>query len=213
MDSNLCFDILPKRQRELFEVLSKETWIKKFYLAGGTALALQLGHRKSVDLDFFIPEAFDVLYLKNKLKRVGDFKLYSENEDTIHGEINSVEISFFNIPYHLIDDAIAYRNIRIACKKDIAAMKLAAISSRGSKKDFVDMFFLLKEFSLDQMLGFYKEKYGESEENIYCTLKGLVYFEDANEEKMPKMFIEVPWREIKKQILHAHAKYLKGLKS
>lgn len=213
METNLRFEVLPKRQRELFESLSQETWVNKFYLAGGTALALQLGHRKSVDFDFFIPKAFNVLYLKNRVKSLGDFKIYSENEDTIHGELNSIEISFFSIPYYLIDDAVEYRSLRIASKKDIAAMKLAAVSSRGSKKDFIDMYFLLKEFTLKQMLGFYKNKYGNNEENIYCTLKGLVYFKDADDEKMPKMFMAATWREVKKNIISAHTEYLKGLKA
>lgn len=209
MENDLHFNILPPKQLKLLKVLCELPWISKFYLAGGTSLALQIGHRKSVDFDYFTNEKIDVRSLKGKLVTAGDFQLYSENEDTLHGNLNGIEISFFRLPWGLIDKPIVFGKIKIASRRDIAAMKLSALSTRGSKKDFVDLFFLLQEFSLTEMFKFYKEKYGENLDNIYCVMKGLVYFKDANNEEMPMMFKRANWRSIKKTIVSAHDKYIK----
>ena len=100
--------------------------------------------------------------------------------------------------------------MRIASKKDIAAMKLSAISSRGSRKDFIDLFFLFKEFPLAEMLGLYRQKYGENLDNIYCVMKGLLYFKDADEQGAPLMFKRANWRTVKKAIIEAHDDYFRS---
>lgn len=213
MENKLHFEVLPKRQRELFESLSKAKWISDFYLAGGTALALQIAHRRSIDFDFFTKKEFDMQLLKKRLVNLGDFKLFSESEGTINGELNSIKISFFNLPYSPIGSEKNYRSLRIISEEDIAAMKLAALSSRGSKKDFVDLYFLLKDFSLSKMIGFFEKKYEKSAENVYCALKGVIYFVDADEQPMPRMLKRVTWREVKKSVKLAHKKYITELSS
>lgn len=212
MDNNLHPEVLPKRQRELFFALSECSWISDFYLAGGTALALQIAHRRSIDFDFFSEKDFDMLFLKKKLPEFGIYSLRSESEIILDGDINKVRISFFRLPSPLISKELRFGNLRIASKEDIAAMKLSSISMRGSRKDFIDLYFLLKEYTLKEMFGFFKKKYGESEENIFCALKGLVYFVDAEKNPMPGLLRHVTWGQIKKQIISVQKEYVEELR-
>ena len=141
MHTELQLNILPEEQLRLFETLSTQSFIEDFYLAGGTCLALQIGHRRSVDFDFFIPADFNTSVIVNKLTEIGSYKRQSEEKNTINGNLNGVMISFFGNPYSIIDDFKIFNKIRLAGMKDIAAMKLEAIAGRGSKKDFVDICF------------------------------------------------------------------------
>jgi len=211
MENKLHLEILPRRQRLLFDSLSSFDWIEKFYLAGGTALALQIAHRRSIDFDFFSEQEFDTWVVRKRLALLGDYKLSSESEQILDGRLNNVRISFFNLPYKLIKPEIRFNHLRVVSREDIAAMKLSAISMRGSRKDFIDLFFLLKEFSLDEMIGFYEQKYGKNEENVYCALKGLVYFADAEKRPMPGLLRRVFWRDIKKHITKVHKEYVEKL--
>src|SRR3990167_8536501 len=135
------------------ETLSKDTGIvleklvdvaRPFYLAGGTALALQFGHRISVDLDFFIPELFDVKKLINDLSKVGNLEIEDESDITFNGSLDGVKISFFKYNYPLLFETKDFKGVKLADERDIGAMKIEAISNRGSKKDFVDMYVLSK---------------------------------------------------------------------
>jgi len=212
MENKLVLDILPKRQRELFSVLSKAGWLADYYLAGGTALALCYGHRRSIDFDFFTTKKIDRQLLKREVLGLGAFKLFAESEFILHGEIDHVQISFMSLPYPLIGEEARQGGLRIASVEDIAAMKLSAVSSRGSRKDFIDLYFLLKQYSLGEMIGFYEKKYGRSDENVYCVLKGLVYFDDAEKKPMPSMLKNVAWKDIRKAMISAHKAYVAGLK-
>ncbi|MBU0573711.1 MAG: nucleotidyl transferase AbiEii/AbiGii toxin family protein [Candidatus Margulisiibacteriota bacterium] len=211
MVDDLYLDVLPKTQLKLFKSLSSLDWIGDFYLAGGTALALQIGHRRSVDFDFFTPQEFDALLIKKRLNDLGSFELFSESEGTINARLDKVQISFFTIPYPLIKKVKNVKEIRLASKEDIAAMKLSAISNRGSRKDFVDMYFLFKEYSLAEMIKFFEKKYGKNRENAYSALKGLVYFKDAEEQPMPKMLKSAAWKQIKAICETELKRYLKSL--
>lgn len=105
--------------------------------------------------------------------------------------------------YPLIEPVQVIDNLRVASFKDIAAMKLNAIVGRGSKKDFIDLYFLLRQFSLTEMMGFYNEKYFDGSE--FMVLKSLSYFEDADREPSPELYEEVDWGEIKSHIIKASA--------
>ncbi|MGB9613007.1 MAG: nucleotidyl transferase AbiEii/AbiGii toxin family protein [Candidatus Margulisiibacteriota bacterium] len=212
MNDNLHLEVLPKRQRELFYSLSRRDWISDFYLAGGTALALQIAHRRSIDFDFFSEKDFDLLLLKKKLPGIGDYALRSESEIILDGDINGVRISFFKLPWPLIGKELHFNNLRIASKEDIAAMKLSSLSMRGSRKDFIDLYFLLEEYTLEEMFWFFEKKYGKNEENVYCALKGIVYFVDAEKRPMPGLLRHVTWGNIKKRIISAHKEYIEELR-
>jgi predicted nucleotidyltransferase component of viral defense system len=201
MTDKLRLDILPEEQLRLFEKLSSQSFIKDYYLAGGTCLALQIGHRQSVDFDFFIPADFQTSDIVNILTQLGSYQRENEERNTINGSLNGVRISFFGYRYNIIDDFTIFNNIRLAGMKDIAAMKLEAIAGRGSKKDFIDMFFLLQQYTLEEIFSFHSQKYGAGLSNQYHHLKSLVYFADAESEAMPLMIKPVIWEDVKTQII------------
>ncbi len=201
MNKIFQFDVLPDEQLNLFKMLSNEDWIKSFYLVGGTSLALQIGHRQSIDFDFFIDKDITNRDIINKLVELGDFELFNEADNTINGLLNNVNISFLKYEYPAVRKLLRYKNILIADMFDIALMKLGAISGRGSKKDFIDLFFLLDYYSLEEIFKEYKNKFGLEISNNYHLLKSLVYFEDAERQPMPKMIKKVKWEEVKKSII------------
>lgn len=197
MPDSLRLEVFPKSQLTVFNQLSEQDFINDFYMAGGTCLALNIGHRQSIDFDFFIPSDFDTSAIIYRLSQIGIYERENEERNTINGRFNDVRISFFGYKYVVIDEIKEYGNVRLAGLKDIAAMKLEAISGRGSKKDFIDMYFLLQLFSLDQILEFHSRKYGHGLANRYHHLKSLVYFDDAEDEIMPVMIRPVEWKTVK----------------
>jgi predicted nucleotidyltransferase component of viral defense system len=201
MMNNLHLDILPEEQLRLFETLSSQSFITDFYLAGGTCLALQIGHRRSIDFDFFIPDDFDTSTIINRLVQIGSYQRDNEEKNTINGSLNGVRISFFGYRYDIIDDFRTFNKIRLAGLKDIAAMKLEAIAGRGIKKDFIDLYFLLQQYTLEEIFSFHALKYGIGLSNKYHHLKSLVYFADAETEAMPVMITPLDWNYVKNQII------------
>jgi len=180
--------------------ISQSDLVEKFYLAGGTALAIQLGHRESIDLDWFCQTDFSNQEIKAVLSALGNFQVTSESAGTINGILDQVRVSFLRYPYKLIFPLLDFEKIKMADERDIAAMKVDATSSRGSKKDFIDIFFLLKRYSLEEIIGFFEKKYAEINYNKLHILKSLVYFNDADDEPAPIMLQEVDWEEVKKNI-------------
>lgn len=183
---------------------------QKAYLAGGTALALQIGHRISVDLDFFTPEKFDERVLASRLRNIDGFSLEQTAPLTILGKIGETKMSLFNYPYKLVEETISFEGINLASKKDIAAMKIHALESRGVKRDFVDLFFLAKELSLEEMIEFYDQKYNCLEDHLYSILKSLSYFEDSERNELPSMLVSVSWDEIKKFFIKENRRLIKS---
>lgn len=178
--------------------LTKITGINKFYLAGGTALAIQIEHRVSVDLDFFTPEEFDRDLLNDELAKTGKFKLDRLAENTLLGILSETKISFFTYRYSLIDNEVAWGGIRLAGLKDIAAMKIDAIGGRGIKRDFIDLYFLCQTFSLSDCFDFYVLKYPNRQDNILHIIKSLSYFEDAEKSSEPNMIVAIDWGKVMK---------------
>jgi len=207
MSNYLHLDVLPENQLRLFEMLSSQSFLNDFYLAGGTCLALQIGHRRSIDFDFFIPADFETHTIVNKLTNIGSYQRDNEEKNTINGSLNGVKISFFGYRYKIIDDFRNFNNIRLAGLKDIAAMKMEAIAGRGSKKDFVDIYFLLQQYTLNEIFEFHTLKYGPGLSNLYHHLKSLVYFTDADPEAMPLMIKPLNWDEVKNYIISCTRQY------
>ncbi|KKS32543.1 MAG: hypothetical protein UU93_C0006G0022 [Candidatus Amesbacteria bacterium GW2011_GWA2_42_12] len=189
--------ILPDTFRAI-QLVSKIPFMKKAYLAGGTALAMQLGHRVSVDLDFFTLKEFDEDALSAQLLRFKDFVQKNKAWGTVQGKIGQTEFSLFYYKNILIEEVIEYEGINLVSKKDIAAMKIDAIQGRGTKRDFVDVYFLSKLYKLEEMFNFYDLKYGILEDRWYSILRSLDYFEEADREDMPKMLVKVEWEEVKR---------------
>lgn len=170
------------------------------YLAGGTALALQLGHRISVDLDYFSPDPLPP-QLDELIARAGEAHVVAREPRTLHAVIGNVQASFFQYQYPLIGEVAQEGSVRLASIEDIAAMKIDAASSRGSKKDFVDLFFLLREHTISELISWFEAKYAHVSFNRAHILKSLVYFEDAEHEPMPRMLIPVSWDEVKERLV------------
>ena len=181
-----------------------------FYLAGGTALALLLGHRISIDLDFFSENAFSVSSLVLQLNTLGNLKIEDQSENTFNGSLDGVKISFFYYPYPLLFPTKKYDNVALADERDIAAMKVQAISGRGSKKDFVDLFVLLKTYQLNDILKLFNKKYEKFNYNRLHILKSLSYFYDADTNAEPVYINPINWTEVKKFIENVVDQYLKS---
>lgn len=191
--------VSPKLLELLVKLMQHEA-LTPFYLVGGTALALQLGHRLSIDLDFFGNQELDELEINNILKEyVGNFQIVQKTKNILIYAADDIKIDFVNYPYAWIAAPIKENPIRLASLEDIAAMKLNAISGRGSKKDFVDIYFLLKRYNLKELLVFYERKYPNG--SLFLVLKSLNYFEDAEQQEMPMMLVPVDWQEIKTTII------------
>jgi hypothetical protein len=201
MPVKLHTEIFPEVQQRLFDTLSEQDWMRPFYLAGGTALALQIGHRRSIDFDFFTSGDFDIGRVVQHLRTIGKFELFDRSEGTLSGALNDVRVSFFSYGYPMLEGLNSHSKLSIADMLDIALMKLEAISGRGSKKDFIDLFFLLKRFSLSGLLHRYPQKFGVDVSNHYHLMKSLVYFEDAEHQPMPLMLQDVSWEDIKSSII------------
>jgi hypothetical protein len=171
-----------------------------FNLAGGTALALQIGHRNSVDIDMFGSSEIKPALFYDILSGFGEIAERQSSTNIYISEINKIKVDFVNYSnFPQIDEIIEIQGIRMFTPKEIAAMKLNAISGRGSKKDFIDLYFLLKTFTLEEMIGFYREKYTDASE--FMMLKSLSYFGDADLQPEPKVFKEFNWEECKNTIL------------
>jgi len=193
---------IDKKTGRVLEKITTSGIARDFYLAGGTALALQLGHRMSIDLDWFSAKAFSAAKLKNALARLGKVKITGEEEGTLHAVLDGVKVSFFHYKYKPIFPfvGIGKGGVKLADKRDIAAMKVDAISSRGTKKDFIDLYFLLQGYSLGDIVGFFEKRYRGIEYNKMHILKSLVYFDDADREPMPIMLKRIAWDSVKKSI-------------
>jgi len=179
-------------------ILGNSHLLDNAYLAGGTACALQLGHRISVDLDFFTQKEFDSKELINSLKKIGNFTLEQQSWGTVLGTFEDIKFSIFVYDYPILFPYKVIFNINILDLMDISAMKIDAISTRGIKRDFIDLYFMCKEgILLKDALSFYDQKYGELSSNIVHILKSLVYFIDAEVSEMPKMLKKVQWQEVK----------------
>jgi len=185
---------------ELLINLQKVEILKSTRLVGGTALALQLGHRLSIDLDFFGQVKGDTQTIAQSLMEEGFNVITTINSKNIHiFMINGVKTDIVNYKYAWVDDLIEDGGVRLAGLKDIAAMKIAAITNRGSKKDFIDIYFLLNHFSLEEIINLYLDKYPDASSFLAC--KSLVYFADADAQVMPKMLIPTTWEDIKSKII------------
>jgi len=176
-------DILSDRQKTVLSQLAAALADTDFYMAGGTALALQLGHRPSVDFDWFISRLGEPENLLQRLDRFDiDYRVQSVDVETVYLDIKAVQVSFIGYKYPLLQSPIFFdESIKLAGTDDIACMKLSAIASRGSRKDFIDLHFMISTMRpLDAYLRLYLAKFRNRD--MGHVLKSLVYFEDADME-------------------------------
>lgn len=172
--------------------------LSDFYLAGGTALALQIGHRVSVDLDLFGKTDIDFGEVLELLSPISSPVMMSQSKSVLVLNISGVKVDFVKYKYELLSPIKIHDKIRLCSIPDIAAMKLAAIAGRGKKRDFYDIFFLLQQFNLKKLIEFYNQKYPDGSE--FIVVKSLSYFEDAEGDEEPELLINTDWNSIKRFI-------------
>ena len=202
----LSFQTVYPDTLELLKSLTQSPLLNDMRLVGGTSLALQYGHRRSVDLDFFGITTNNVDELTEALKECAkELTLLSTSKTIRVYNICGVKVDVVNYAYPWIDEPIKEDGFNLASPKDIAAMKVNAIIGRGTKKDFIDIFFLLQHFSFENLMNFYLKKYADGSE--YRALLSMTYFDDADSQPMPYMFKNVSWESIKKYICKEVEKY------
>ena len=174
---------------ELLKKLQADQALKEFHLAGGTSLALQIGHRKSIDLDLFSQTDFDTNSLLEYLEQNYKFRSDYTAQNTLKGSINNIKLDLISHKYTLVKPIHNIEHTRLYSIEDIAAMKLNAIAGNGTRsKDFIDIYFILKQFTIEEVLSFYKTKY--KERNLLHIVKSLNYFDDINIQDWPEMVLE-----------------------
>jgi len=194
--------VLSPKAWETVRALAKGGWLDSWTLAGGTGLALHLGHRYSEDLDLFGLDPFDPPGLAEELSGLDRVRVQSRSADTLHLEILGLRVSYLRAQVPFLFPGTAYRGLTVADPRDIAVMKVIAIGGRGSRKDFVDLFFYLRSGgTLEGVLTLLHQRFHGVDYNTYHLMKGLVYFADAEEEPMPKMIRPVDWEAVKKVMI------------
>ena len=174
-----------------------------FYLAGGTAVALYFGHRKSLDLDWFTASPTpDLMPLAQQLRDAGvPFTASSVGPGTLHGDAAGIRVSAFEYRYPLLTPATHWEECgcSLAALDDLACMKLSAVAQRGSRKDFLDIYaLLLRHRPLSEMLDLYRRKYAVAD--VGHVLIALSYFEDADREPSPLLLWQIDWKTVKRDV-------------
>lgn len=204
-------ETLVRGTKDILAVLGRSGILRDAYLAGGTAAALQLGHRISIDFDFFTAKEFIPKVFSSNLSKLGSFSKEQADKGTVSGRFKGVKFSLFIYKYPLLFPVLHYSAVRMADVRDIAAMKIDAIAARGAKRDFVDLYFICRAgWTLGEILKFYYKKYGRAAlANIIHIQKSMVFFNDADPEKMPKMLKKAEWEEIKRYFEHEIKKLIR----
>ncbi|MBN2496327.1 MAG: nucleotidyl transferase AbiEii/AbiGii toxin family protein [Deltaproteobacteria bacterium] len=198
--SEFHVEVLDRQQLEVLKSLAPVLTPRAFYLAGGTAVALQLGHRRSIDLDWFSNDRIaDPLDLAGELRAAGlSVEVAAVAPNTLHASVSGVRVSFLAYRYPLLRPLSTWTEVGcdLASLQDLACMKLAAVAQRGSRRDFLDIAAIGKTGTgLADMLEWYKQKYAL--EDIGHVLVGLCYFDDADREPMPDCLEGTDWEATK----------------
>ena len=188
---------------ELLKILMQYKSLDNFFLVGGTALALHLGHRVSIDLDLFFNKDFETSDIFQELHNDIEFKVIMQKEKNsmiINARKKNcssefVKIDFLKYSYPLINQVKGIDGLRLLSIEDIIAMKLSAVANRGAKKDFFDIYELLKKYSISDMLILFSKKFPETEH--FQILKSLTYFDDAETEFDPISLNNTSWEQVK----------------
>lgn len=198
--------------QQALRLLRGQPQLASFYLAGGTALALQIGHRISTDLDWFTPshllESAERDALRSTLSATGAFEVTREQDGQLYTRIAGADVSFIYQHHPLLEPTVDYDEIRLASPTDIGVMKLAAINSRGTRRDFVDLYCLKDSVSLQRLIELAEIKYVDRPTFLDIAVRALAYFADAEQQPMPRMLWKnVQWVDVMKYC-EAGAKWL-----
>lgn len=178
--------------------LQEKPYINNFVLVGGTALALQLGHRASVDIDLFTHQRFDVSQLLESLQEDFNIQVRNQMNHALLVNINSIKTDFVFQPSAILLPQVEVEKVRMASLKEIAAMKIGAITARGKRRDFIDLYCLLEHFTLAEIVDAFTEKYKDATPEL--AIRSLFYFEDADNDLEAKCFFDYNWEKVKTKI-------------
>jgi len=199
---------------EQLDVLKKFSEIREvsgtFYLAGGTALALRLGHRRSYDFDFFSGNKFNSGLYSNMIIKDFGGSISSLSDDTVNGIIKNINVSFLLYPYKLIRDPEKYNNLDLASLEDLTCMKCSAIMKRGTKRDFFDIYEILKIIQPLEIKNYMLEKYKKNGNSFYHLTRSLFYFEDAENDIDPVSLNGTTWEKVKAYLTSNEKKITKA---
>lgn len=196
---------------ELIELLQGKDYLKGFHLCGGTALSLYYGHRKSFDIDLFSNFSFDASRVLSNMISDFHFQLSFSAPDTLKGFIKNVKVDLLAHNYKYIEDPASIGSMSVLSVKDICAMKLNAIAISGQRaKDFIDIWYLLRQFEVSEILDFYKTKYNQTNDSV--ILKSLLFFDDVDIAGWPILISNpgLKWTTVKKDIEKKVLHYIKG---
>ena len=203
---NMHEECFPEKGWEVLATLKPILLKHAAVLAGGTALALHIGHRVSLDLDFFTASAFDLESVISAIRRTGqNFHILAEGEEHLVMDIEGVKFSLFRYEYPFLDKPARHQGVNIASILDIAAMKIIAISQRGTKRDFVDMYFILQNIPFYKVAEHMVRRFGKERVNPVLIGKALTYFADADSNPEPEYIKKVKWEKIR-TFFKQHAK-------
>ncbi len=200
---NLHWNTVPKPTKKALDFLSGQKWLGRFgwYLAGGTALALKTGHRTSVDLDFFTTESsFEPTEVTGYFKGNKNWKISSDRPNTIYGKLFQAKASFIAYPFFVPKQKfLRYGTVNILQPLDIAIMKIIAVSQRGRKRDFFDLYWCVHNLEpLEKTITRLREQYPSVAHDYHHIIKSLAYFEDAENDPPLLLHSDVSWKEVKK---------------
>ena len=187
--------------RELLVWIGKQTFAARFYLAGGTALALQMGHRRSVDLDFF--SETDEVHDRARQELMHSFSAHhAQVIENVDGDllllVNGLHVGFYSYGYPLLEPALMVENVALASLLDIGLMKLEAVIGRGSRKDFYDLYILSRQIPLPDMLSAGERKYAQVRDFPLMAIEGLLQFDNADRDRQPEMLTDLPWEQVRR---------------
>jgi len=196
-----CWDAVTPVLRELLCFVGHQDFGERFYLAGGTALALCIGHRRSVDLDFF--SSVDPVSRATRQEIIHAFaplggQTLEDTEGHLLLEARGVHVGFFGYGYPLLATTNSVEGVALAGILDIGLMKLDALISRASRKDFYDLYWIAREVSLDALLARGPEKYPHARDFELLAVESLVFFDNADRDLAPALLVDVPWEDVKR---------------
>jgi|WetSurMetagenome_2_1015567.scaffolds.fasta_scaffold59092_3 predicted nucleotidyltransferase component of viral defense system len=196
---------------KLIRSLQEKQYLKGFYLVGGTALALYLGHRKSIDIDLFTNSSFDAAVLLENLHQDFPYQLSYTAANTLKGSIDNIKVDLIAHRYPYIHEPNLISGIHVLSMQDIVAMKLNAISTSGQRsKDFIDIYYLLEKIDIESMLLYYKTKYGQSNDTF--ILKSLIYYDEVDLSDWPVLLKDsaLKWGNVKKLLTSRVLRFTKN---
>lgn len=216
LDNDFHFETLPKETKVALDFIASLEWFKdfNFYLAEGTSLALQTGNRKSVDLDFFTTDKhFDNKTILEKLGDKGVLEVDINKDNTVYITLFGAKVSFIAYPFFVPKcDFLDYGSVRILDKKDVAVMKIVAVSQRGKKRDFFDLYWYIKNIEpLEEVLKRLPNQYPVVAHDYNHILKSMMYFADAEDDSDPEINFEASWKGVKEFFDKEIPKVIKSL--